>query len=125
LPTSESIAKRQDLGFVQDAHRTGDDLDVTCGQFGILRPGEACGDSAFHRNHVLAAQSVRCSSDGGILLRPEDDLGQPLAIAQIDKDDPSVIPARIDPAGKRHALADLLLAQAVAMGRPIHKGREI
>ena len=50
-----------------------------------------------------------------VLFGPEDHLGDALAVAQIDKDDPAVVAAGADPAGEGGALTDIFGAQGAAM----------
>jgi hypothetical protein len=57
-----------------------------------------------------------------ILFRPEDHLGQTLAIAQVDKNDSAMIPRHMDPAGERYLLADVPFPQFVAVMGPVHEG---
>jgi hypothetical protein len=55
------------------------------------------------------------SGRGGMFFRPEDDLGDALAVAQVDEEDPAVVTSRADPTGEGGALTDIFGAQGAAM----------
>ena len=88
--------------------------------FGFSVPGSRAATTAGDLDHILAAQPVRSLRNLRLLLRPENHLGQPLAVAQVDEDDAPVVAAGIDPAGERDGLADMFLAKLVAEVRAVH-----
>ena len=50
-----------------------------------------------------------------VLLRPEHALGEALAVAQIDEDNPAVVAGGINPTDERDGLADVGFAELVAV----------
>ena len=74
-------------------------LDFTGRKLRILRSFDPGCDLTGDLDHVFISQRVR---DGGSLwafLWPEDDLGSPFPISEINEDDASMIAGGIDPAG--------------------------
>ena len=63
---------------------------------------------------------MRLGGDLGIFLWPENHLGQALAIAQVDKNNATVIAPNMDPTGEHRGLADVALAEFVAMVGSVH-----
>ena len=53
--------------------------------------------------------------DFRVFFRTKHDLGQSLAVAQVDEDDTPVVAGRIHPATERDGLADVLFADGVAV----------
>ena len=60
----------------------------------------------------------------GIFFRTKDDLGQPLAIAQIDENNAAMIAAHMHPARELGGAADVRRAQLIAMMGAIHVAGE-
>jgi hypothetical protein len=62
-------------------------------------------------NDVFAAQRVRLLCELGIFLRAKHDLGQPFAVAQINKNHATVVAGDIYPSGKRDLPANIAFAK--------------
>ena len=87
-------------GGVEDLDVGDDDLDLAGGQ---VRVGIALGPGAHlpgHGQDVLGAQVV------GDLL-PDDDLGDPRGVPQVDEGHASVVTPSVHPSGEGHDLADV------------------
>ena len=65
-------------------------------------------------------QMMRFSCELGVFLRPENNLGEPFAVAQINEDDAAVIAENMHPAGEHGADANVAFAQLPAVMGPIH-----
>ena len=63
---------------------------------------------------------VRLLCQFGVFFRPENDLHEPFPIAQIDKNDATMIAHDMNPTGENGGRADIFLAQLVAMMGPVH-----
>ncbi len=83
----------QDLGFVENFHFIGHELDFAGGKLGVLRSGKTPGDGSRYLDDILIAQAVGGFGDRGVLLRTEDDLSHAFAVAQVDEDDTAVVAA--------------------------------
>ena len=105
----------QDIGLVEDLQIVGHDFDFAGREFGIFRAFKALSHRAGDLDDVLVAQGVRGLGRRGVLFGPEDHLGDALAVAQIDEDDPAVVAAGTDPTGEGGALTDIFGAQGAAM----------
>jgi hypothetical protein len=86
------------LGVVQDRHPGCLELDLAGREAGVLRAGPSKGDRALDRDHELGADAGRdlvCLRR----VRPiDDDLGQPMAVPQVEEDRVAVVAATMDPA---------------------------
>jgi hypothetical protein len=88
--------KRRHARAIQDFEALDRDLDVTRRQARILGAGRAASNGAAHAKHVFVAQVLRFREAG--VLRIEDDLRNPLVVANVDEDQASMVAAPIDPA---------------------------
>ena len=114
--------KRQHVGLVEDLQLVGHDLDRTGGQLVVFRSLEAFGHFAGDLDHVLIAQSVSGLGHRGLLFRTEDNLRDALAVAQIDKNDPTVVATRADPTREGDAAANIFVPEGRAMMCPENHG---
>ena len=112
----------ENLRAVQDRQARGQNFDLARGELGIFRSRQTRGDATFHLDDVFILQVMRSLRHLGILLRTEDDLGQAFAIAQVDKNDATVVAPGMDPAGQFDLLADIGGAKSVAVMGAIHGG---
>ena len=92
--------ERQRFGLVEDFDFIGHDFDSPGGEPGILRSGQTRSHLAGDFNHILAPQVVRTGRHIGMFFRPENNLGNSLPIAEVNKDHAAMVPAGIDPAAK-------------------------
>ena len=97
------------------SHSVTSDFDFAGRQFGIDGTLGAAHDLAFHREEKLGAHRARDLMRGGIVRRIEDELDDSLAIAQIDKDEPAMIAARLDPSPQSDLAARIGGAQRAAV----------
>ncbi len=65
-------------------------------------------------------KGVRALGNFGVFFRAKNDLGQSLAIAQIDEDDSAKIAPGMDPACEFYLLPDVGRAKGVTMMSAIH-----
>src|SRR5439155_20836625 len=88
-------------------------------ELGVVLAGQARPDRALDRQDVLAAQLVGGVDQGRVRLLLEDDLGDAVAVAQVDEHLLVVSPAGVDPAVEHHGLADVRVPQfATGVGPP-------
>ncbi|MBA7631557.1 hypothetical protein ES703_39089 [subsurface metagenome] len=84
--------KRQRLGLVEDLQLQAPNVDLASGHIGIetiRRSGHHLpphGDHVFHAQPLGGVEAFRC------LLPVEDHLGLAVAVAQVDEDQPAVVP---------------------------------
>jgi hypothetical protein len=99
-----------------------DDLELVCvhlylagrhiGIQGFRRPG---GDLSAHQDHGLGRHRRRLLDDlRRTPVRSECDLHDPVAVAQIQEDQPAEIAPAVDPAAELHARADMGRAESTA-----------
>jgi hypothetical protein len=107
-------------GLAEDFHAAGAQLDLAGGEPGVLAAlallvDAAAGDDAFDAEDPLGAESAGVVAGlHAALVGVEDDLGEPVAVAQVDEDDAAVVPVIVDPAGEPVGLADVGLAEGAA-----------
>ncbi len=70
------------------------------GSLRVLGPGEPRGDLALHLDHELVADPARDVVRLGRVRAIDDDLGDPVAVAQVQEDQLAVVAASMDPAGE-------------------------
>ena len=109
-----SLRFHQELGLVDD------DFDASGRQIRILLPFRPFAHHSGQLDHVFGSELVGklpCHSVvGGI----EDGLCYPVAISQVDEDDPSVIAPIGDPPGQGDRLPDVAGVQLSASVCPMH-----
>ena len=105
----------QHVGFVQDGESGGDDLHLARADFAIFRAFEAGGHFALNLEDIFVTQVVTFGGELRVLFRTEDNLGEALAVAEVDEDDATVVACRIHPSAELDALPDVGLADFVAM----------
>jgi hypothetical protein len=97
--------KRQRLGAVQNLERAAHELDLAGLQIRIDGSRRTGPDHAGDLEYVFIAHPLRLGEDiRGV--RIEDDLQQPLAVAQVDENDAAMVAAAMGPAGDGDDLAD-------------------
>jgi len=104
----------RNLGAVQDGERGDDHLDGAGRELRVLGSLEAGDDLTGHGDHVLRAQGVRRGSGISMKLGAEHDLGDAVAVAQIDEDHPAMVPAGGNPAAEGRLSANVGGAQGAA-----------
>ena len=79
------------------------------------------GDGPFDTDNVLVAKltGARLKIRSGVRL--EDDLGEAVAVAQVDEDQAAEIAPGVDPAVERNSLPDMILGQFAAGMSPFQK----
>ena len=116
--------ERRHLGLVEHGQGVGDEFDLARGQRGVGLALQTRGDLAGDGDDILRAQAVGLPGHLRVFLGPEDDLGDALAVAQVDENDAAVVAARIDPTGQRGGLAHVGGAELGAgMGTVAAHGR--
>jgi hypothetical protein len=104
------------VGGRQDRRRARLDLDRPGRQVRVDGALRARGDRPGHLQHVLAAHLRGDGVRRGGARRVEDDLGQPVAVAQVHEDQPAVVAPPADPALERDLAADVGGTQAATGG---------
>ena len=97
------------LGLAEDFQLAGGDLDRAGGEPGIGSPYPRA-NQPFDGDHVLAPQGSRLV-DRGLVDVPEveDDLGETVAVTQVDEDQPlALIAIGVDPTGQGDGLTDVV-----------------
>ncbi len=106
--------ERQRLRPVQQLQLLGENLDSARSQIRVGGAGGTFPNLARDPDHELAAQPLGLLEDFG-RIRVEHDLQQPFPVAQIDENDPSVVPAAMYPSRDRDFLAGQLLVDVSAV----------
>ncbi len=106
--------ERQGLGAVQQHQFPRQDLHSSRRKVCVGGAGRTLADAPFYADHKFAAQTL-CFLEDLSRVRVEHDLQQPLAVAQIDKNDATVIPAAVYPTRDRDFLASELLVDVSAV----------
>src|SRR5262249_16387039 len=101
----------------EDLKRLGLQLDGAGGQLRVLLAGKALADLSLDGEDVLAAQLLAGGEDLPVL-GLEDDLGDAVAVAEVDEDLLIVGPVGVDPAVEDDGLSDVGFAQLAAGVRP-------
>ncbi len=112
--------ERQGLRAVQQLELTRHELHASRCEVGVHGARRSLAHPSRHADHELVAQPLGFREDRG-RLRIEDDLQQPLAIAQVDENHPAVIAAAMHPAGDRDVPAEERLVDLSAVVRA-HRG---
>ena len=115
--------ERQGLGAVEELDALRDELDLAGGEVRVHGAGGPLAHRAGTAHHVLVAQPLGFREHLG-RVRVEDDLQQPLAVAQVDEDHPAVVAPAVHPAGDRDLAAELLLVDLSAVMRA-HEARDV
>ena len=91
---------------------------------GFSLPGEPGGDDPPDADDVLVAEVLGLAASGAALgAGLEDDLGQAVAVAEVDEDQAAVVATGVDPAVEDHLLADVVAGQLAAGLGPFEHGR--
>ena len=85
------------------------DLDRAGCELRVLRAVGPAPHASAHPHDELAAQGFGNFERCGVS-RIERDLGETVAVAQIDEDQPAVVPAPVNPAGKLDVTVDVVRA---------------
>ncbi|MDX6488057.1 MAG: aspartyl-tRNA synthetase, partial [Gaiellaceae bacterium] len=94
LPTGEVEVQVDRLELV------GLDLDLAGRHRGVDRLGRAFHDVAASADHELVPERVRDLGRSSRILGVDDDLQEPLLVAEVDEDEPAVVAASRGPAGE-------------------------
>src|SRR6056297_1859002 len=70
--------------------------------------------------YIFASEVMGLLVNGGLAFRIENNLGDPLAIPQINKNDAAVVPSPLDPAHEYHFSANIFRTQLIAMVSSSH-----
>ena len=95
------------------------------GRFGFTGRGTAQRHFAFDRDHVLRAHLLGAAVHSGSDVLMKYDLGDAIAVAQIDEDDASMIAPAVHPAHQDHGLAFIGGAQRSAVMRAAQVAQKI
>ena len=85
--------------------RAADDFDLASAQIGVHQLSVPGDDLAFDRDDALGPQALDCSETGRAGV--EDDLGQAVMVAQVDKQQIAVIALAVNPARQADLLANI------------------
>ena len=107
--------KWQHLSGVEDIECGGDDFNRTSGQLRVLGSSQTGSDFAGYANDILTAQFVGFFRSLGVFLRTKNHLCDPLAIAEVNEDEPAVVAAGGDPAAECDFVTGVFGAEGVAM----------
>jgi hypothetical protein len=99
--------KRRRRRSVENLHLMTENLDFTAGDVGVHRSFGTGANLARNAQAELVAHPFG-GREHFRAIRVADDLGQALAVAQVDKDDAAVVSPPMRPAAKPHFLADEL-----------------
>ena len=99
--------ERDGLGAVQDRDAMCPHLDAAGGQLAVHHLGRPLAHRALDPDHPLAAAGLGEAPRLGAILGIKQDLGQPVAVAQVNEDDAAVVAHGVHPAAEGHALADV------------------
>ena len=99
----------------------GPDLDRAGLELGVLLAGKPGGDDPLDPDHVLVAELARSGLQLGAGVGLEDDLGDPVAVAQVDEDQPAEIAPGVHPAVEHNGLPDMVLRQFAAGMSPFQQ----
>jgi hypothetical protein len=118
--------ERRGLGLRQDLDVGRLELDGAGRQLRVLRAGQPLGDGPRDRDHELGADPAGRRVGVGRIGLVDDDLGDPVPVAQVEEDQLAVVTSPVDPAGqacRRASVADPELTAGVrAIGRGKARG---
>ena len=103
--------KRGGACRTEDHQLLGRQLDFPRGQIRIDHPFRAFFHRAGHADHILAFQLAGLAQRVAAHVRVEAHLRDPVAVAQIDEDESTVVTATVDPAVQSDPLARVFRAQ--------------
>ena len=106
-----------DLRLAKDLHLLGDDLDLAGRQLGVDRVWKPPDDLSGEPDDGLDAPVLEGSIE--LALWVDHHLGEPVAVAQIDENDPAMVAHAVDPARKADLDPDVLFTQLPAVVCPI------
>ena len=104
--------ERRRLRLRQDLEAAGAKLDGAGRQAGILGPGEACRDWSRGGDDELVADAARRLVGLRSLGPVDHDLGDAVAVAQVEEDELAVVPPAMDPARQLRVAADVVARRA-------------
>ncbi len=115
------------LGGVEQLPVRDHDLDVAGDHVGVVHSLGPLADAAADGQHVLGAQNVGAGVGLCVLRRAEHDLGQALAVAQVDEDEPAVVAPELHPAHEADLGVDVFLAEGAAVvgTSPVAEGHNV
>ena len=116
--------ERRGLGLGQDLDGACPQLDLARGELRVLRSGQPPRDLAGGAHHEFRADPRGDHVGLGGFGRVHDDLGDPVAVAQVEEDELAVVAATMDPAGQPRVDARVGGAQ-LAAGMAAVRGRQI
>src|SRR5262249_15158912 len=106
---------------VEDLHLVCPDLDLARTKLGVLLAGKPMNDGPFDGDDPFAAQLARGVEQFLAALRLENDLGDAVAVAEIDEHEQILIAAGVDPPVENDGFADVGFAQLAAGVSPPHE----
>ena len=106
--------ERGNLGAVEHRERGDDDLDGSGCELWILRSFETRGHLATDRDHVFRAEGMGRGGGIGMEFGTENDLGDAVAIAQIDEDHAAMVASGGNPPAEGYIASDIGRAQGAA-----------
>ncbi len=110
------------LRLRQDAHLQAAKFDRAGRQPGVLRAGQPRCHLTDDLDHELATDATADLVCLRRVVAVDDDLGDPVPVAQVQEDQLPVIPAPVDPAGQARAATRVGRAERPAGMRPIGRG---
>ena len=114
------IERRRD-GRVQDGHLARQDLNLARRDVGVGQPLGALPHHARDLHNVLTAHLLRHRVGIGRDVWVSHNLHEPRPVAQVEEDEPTVIPPAVDPPGECHFLAHVIGPQSTAAVRFQHR----
>ena len=99
----------------------GPDLDRAGLELEVLLAGKPVGDDPLDPDHVLITEVARSGLQRGAGVGLEDHLGDPVAVAQVDEDQPAEIAPGVHPAVEHNGMPDMILRQISAGVSPFQQ----
>ena len=107
--------KRRCVRGVEDLYPPGGDLDLACGQAGVLQARRPLPHRAFYLQHILAARLAGHPVGFRRGLRIAHHLRDAIAVTQVNEDEATVVAAAMHPARQRHRRAHVFPSQLTAI----------
>src|SRR5262249_60136082 len=101
------------------------DFDHAGGQLGVLLSGQAARDLALDGNDIFAAQLLGGGKESLATFWLEYNLGDAVAVTQVDEEKNAMIAVGVDPTVQDHGLSNVGLAQFTTRMRPPQERHEI